>query len=165
MSDVISLEKYAELCAMMAETGRDEAKETNIAQQNGVSYESWNNSKIHYTALMSDPKDMGKTAMAFMPLYQAAQEKLRGGGPPGTLEDYAKVHFEMAYHKDPDNPEKKIDFMTVLERNGFTHPKWLEMESYWTPRVASDTDLKFNATLAAEFRRLMQDLSDHYFKN
>lgn len=164
MSEVISLEEYAELCAMMAETGGDEAKEIEIAQKKGVDSESWKNSKTHYTALMSDPKDMGKTAMAFMPLYQAAQEKLRGGGPPGSLEDYTKVHFEMAYHKDPDNPEKKIDFMVVLERNGFTHSQWLEMESYWTPRVGSDTDPKFNPEQAQKFRILMQQYSDNFFK-
>ncbi|MGC9367784.1 MAG: hypothetical protein ACP5FK_12185 [bacterium] len=164
MSDMISLEKYAELCAMMAETGGDEEKELEITQQHGVDNKSWKYSKKHYTSLMSDPKDMGKTAMAFMPLYQAAQEKLRGGGTPGSLEDYTKVHFEMAFHKDPNNPEKQIDFMVVLERNGFTHSKWLEMESYWTPRVASDTDPKFNTEQAKKFRGLMQEYSDNFFK-
>jgi hypothetical protein len=157
VSDVnVSLEVYAELCALMAETGGDIAKENEIAATKGVSPEDWATAKEYYTAKMSDPADMGKTAMAFMPLYQEAQARMRGGEAPGSLEIYTKVHAEMAYRKDPANPEEKIDFMIVLEENGFTHSKWLEMESYWTPRVASDTDPKFDPELAMKFRELMQ---------
>ena len=58
--------------------------------------------------------------------------------------------------KDPNDPSKKIDFMVVLQQHGFTHAKWLEMESYWTPRVASDQDPKFNPQQAQRFRELMQ---------
>ncbi len=160
MSDLIPLEKYAELCAAMAETAGDESKEIEIASASDVSEEEWKTAKTDYTARMSDPKDMGKTALAFMPLYQAAQEKLRGGGAPGSLEDYTVVHAEMAYLKDPDDNEKKIDFMIVLEKHGFSHSKWLEMESYWTPRVATPEDPKFNAEEAVKFRELMQNEVD-----
>lgn len=156
MSDLIPLEKYAELCSAMTETAGDELKEIEIASTNGVSEEEWKAAKTDYTAKMSDPKDMGKTALAFMPLYQAAQEKLRGGGPPGSLEDYTKVHAEMAYMKDPNDSDKQIDFMIVLENHGFSHSKWLEMEGYWTPRVATPENPKFNAEDATKFRELMQ---------
>lgn len=157
MPDVsVSLEQYAELCARMAETGGDVARENEIAAGFGISPEDWDAAKKHYTARMSDPSDMGRTAMAFMPLYQEAQARLRGGEAPGTLEQYSKVHAEMAFRKDPEDPSRKIDFMIVLEENGFTHPKWLEMEGYWTPRVASDTDPKFDPEQAAKFRELVQ---------
>jgi len=162
MSDLISLEKYADLCAAMAETAGDVSKEIEIALANSVSEEDWKTAKTSYTAKMSDPKDMGKTALAFMPLYQAAQEKLRGGG---TLEDYTKVHAEMAYIKDPNDSNKKIDFMIVLENNGYSHSKWLEMENYWTPRVATPENPKFNAEDAARFRELMQKEVDKIFGN
>ncbi len=156
----MSLEKYAELCALMSETGGDPGKEEEIALSNGVSSIEWDKAKKDYTALMSDPKDMGKTAMAFMPLYQAALEKKRGGGPPGSLEDYSVIHAEMAYLKDPDNPEKKIDFMIVLNNHGYSHSKWLEMESYWTPRVSDPESSLFDGELSKKFSEIVQREGD-----
>lgn len=152
----VSLEKYADLCAMMADTAGNEALELEIAAGAGVGADDWRAAKEHYTAKMQDPTDMGKTALAFMPLYQAAQARLRGVAPPGSLEMYTKVHAEMAYVEDPDDPSKKIDHMKVIAENGFTYPEWLEMEGYWTPRVASDTDPKFDPVQALKFRELMQ---------
>jgi hypothetical protein len=157
MSDVnVTLEQYADLCARMADTGGDVSRENEIAAAQGIGAEDWAAAKSYYTAKMQDPSDMGKTAMAFMPLFQEAQSRLRGGEAPGTLEQYTKVHAEMAYRKDPNDPGKKIDHMIVIAENGFTHPKWLEMESYWTPRVGSDTDPKFDPELAMKFRELLQ---------
>ena len=161
MPDVnVSIEQYADLCARMADMGGDISKENEIALAQNVSAEDWSTAKVYYTAKMQDPADMGKTAMAFMPLFQDAQARLRGGEAPGTLEVYTKVHAEMALRKDPNDPGKKIDFMIVLEENGFTHPQWLEMESYWTPRVATDTNPKFNSEQAMKFRELMQKEAD-----
>lgn len=161
MGDVkVSLEQYAGLCARMAETGGDTGKEYSIAGSEGVSVEDWERAKEFYTARMQDPADMGKTAMAFMPLYQAAQAKMRGGGEPGTLEMYTKVHAEMALRKDPSDPAKKLDHMIVIAENGFTHAKWLEMEGYWTPRVGSDQFPEYDPALALKFRELFQQESD-----
>jgi hypothetical protein len=157
---MITIEQYAELCALMTETAGDESKEFAIAEANGVSIAEWKEAKVFYTAKMSDPSDMGKTAMAFMPLYQAALDKKRGGGEPCTLEVYSKVHAGMAFRKDPLDNTKKINYLIVLAENGFTHQSWLECESYWTPRVVSDTDPKFDAVAAMKFRELIQKESD-----
>jgi hypothetical protein len=161
MGDIaVSLEVYAELCALMAETGGDIEKENSIAASKGVGPGDWKAAKDYYTAKMQDPADMGKTAMAFMPLYQAAQASMRGGGEPGSLEVYTKVHAEMALRKDPADPTKKIDHMTVIAENGFTHAQWLEMEGYWTPRVGSDEFPEFDRELAQKFAELYQKESD-----
>jgi hypothetical protein len=156
----VSLEKYAELCALMADTGGDVEKENSIALAEGLNPEDWKEAKEYFTAKMQDPADMGKTAMAFMPLFQAAQAGIRGGGEPGSLEQYTKVHAEMALRKDPDDPSRKIDHMVVIEENGFTHAKWLEMEGYWTPRVGSDEFPEFDPVLAAKFSELFQKEAD-----
>jgi len=137
----VTLQKYAELCALMADTGTDVAKQEAIAEANGVSKADWNAAKDGFTKKMMDPADMGKTAMAFMPLMQEAQAKARGGAEPCTLETYSKVHAAMAFRKDPSDPTKKIDHMVVLQEFGFTQPKWLECENYWTPIVAFDAKL------------------------
>lgn len=160
---MISLEKYAELAALMADTAGDENKEFAIAAEHGVSAEDWTTSKAGWTAKMSDPTDMGKTAMAFMPLYQAAQSKARGGAEPCSLETYAKIHAEMAFRKDPLG--NKIHYMLVLAEHGMPQPLWLECEGYWTPRAGADTILgqpnpQFDPALAQRFRALMQAEGD-----
>jgi hypothetical protein len=158
---MIPLEQYAELCALMADTGGDVAREHAIAAQHGVDAATWDASKAGYTARMSDPADMGRTAMAFMPLYQEAQARARGGAEPCTLEVYSRVHAEMAFRKGPDG--QKVDYNLVLAEHGYTHQSWLECEGYWTPRVVSDADPKFDAGAAARFRTLMQAESDRIF--
>lgn len=150
----------------MADTGGDENKEFAIANAQGVSNGDWKEAKTHYTAKMSDPSDMGKTAMAFMPLYQAAQARARGGKEPCTLEKYTQIHAEMAFRKDPLG--NQIHYMLVLAEHGFSHPQWLECEGYWTPIVGAPEILgqpnpKFNPELNHKFKVLMQQESDRIF--
>ncbi len=156
----VSLEKYAELCAHMADTGGDESKEIAIAHAHGVSAEDWRLAKAGWTKKMSDPSDMGKTAIAFMPLYQAAQAGLRGGAEPGSLKDYARIHAQMSFRKDPSDPAKKIDFNIILQENGYTYQRWLEMETYWTPVVGAPGLPRFDLTKSQEFQRLVQEESN-----
>ena len=156
---MITIEKYAELCVLMSDTGGDESKEFAIAAEHAVSADEWTASKAGFTAKMSDPADMGKTAMAFMPLYQAALDKRRGG-EPCTLEVFAKVHAEMSLGKDPTDSSKKIDYNIVLAENGFTHQTWIECESYWTPRVGSPDEAKWDAAQGQKYRELTQSESD-----
>lgn len=160
---MISLEQYAELCVAMSDTAGDESKEFAIAEANGVSAATWKEAKTSFTSKMSDPADMGKTALAFMPLYQAALDKKRGGGEPCTLELYTKIHAEMAYRKDHNDSSKQIDYNIVLAENGYTHQAWLECESYWTPRVGSPDQPKWDPVLGQKFRELMQKESDRIF--
>ncbi|MBL9013710.1 MAG: hypothetical protein JNL83_06020 [Myxococcales bacterium] len=147
----------------MADTAGDPNKENAIAAQHGVSPEQWAASKAGWTARMSDPNDMGRTAMAFMPLYQAAQAKARGGREPCTLEFYTKVHAEMAFLKDPMG--NKMNHHLVLAQNGTHHQAWLECEGYWTPIVGAPTILgqpnpKFDPAQSQRFAQLMQAESD-----
>ena len=160
---MIPIEQYAELCALMADTGGDVAKENAITAAHGVSPEVWAASKAAWTARMSDPNDMGRTALAFMPLYQAAQARARGGQAPCTLEFYAKVHAEMAVRKDANG--NKLNHHIVLAEHGTHHQAWLECEGYWTPIVGAPEILgqpnpKFDQAQSQRFAQLMQQESD-----
>jgi hypothetical protein len=160
---MIPLEQYAILCALMADTGGDVARENEIAARAGVSPEAWEQAKAGYTAQMSDPNDMGRTAMAFMPVYQAAQAFQRGGAEPCTLEFFAKVHAEMAYLTDPGGD--RMNHQLVLAQNGTSHQAWLECEGYWTPIVGAPEILgqpnpKFDPSKHQEFAALMQREAD-----
>jgi hypothetical protein len=160
---MISLEQYAELCALMADTAGDVTRELAIAAQQGVTGAQWTEAKSFYTAKMCDPADLGRTAMAFMPLYSAAQGRARGGAAPCTLELYTRVHAEMAYRRDPLG--NKIDYRLVLAEHGFEHQRWLACESYWTPRVATvpGSEAKLDVADAARFRALLQHETDRIF--
>jgi hypothetical protein len=155
---MISVETYAELCALMGDTGGDVSKEDAIAAAQGVSAADWAAAKPHYTAKMSDPADMGKTALAFMPLYQAAQARMRGGGAPCTVDLFAKVHAEMANRKGADG--KKIDYNIVLAEHGYTHQKWLACEVYWTPRVGDYKAATYVPAEGQEFNAAVQKYAD-----
>ena len=157
---MITIEKYAELCALMKDTAGDVTNEAAIAALHVVSLDEWIEAKTGFTAKMSDPTDMGKTAMAFMPLYQAALDKMAGGKEPCTLELFAKIVAENGLRKDPNDPTKKIDYNVVLAEHGISHASWLEYNSYWSPRVASETDPKFDMELHKKFAALNQQESD-----
>lgn len=154
----VSLEKYADLCVLMANTAGDVNKENEVAEQNGVSAADWAAAKAGFLAKMSDPADMGKTALAFMPLYQAAQAKGRGGAEPCSLETYALIHTHMAFRKDADG--NKIDYNIVLGEHGFTHQSWLECEGYWTPRIADPTNANFSMEAHQKFAAIAQSEGD-----
>lgn len=160
MSDLsfggVSLEQYARLCAAMAETGGDEAKEFAIAAQEGVGPDAWRQAKAGFTAKMQDPADMGRTAMAFMPLYQAAQAAARGGAEPASLQVYTEICAAYAYEQDPQGNQVPPEL--IYQRHGISAAKWNEITSYWTPKVNDPAD-----PAAGEFRRLMQIESDHIF--
>lgn len=160
---MIPLEQYAILCALMADTGGDVGKENEIAARAGVSPDAWAASKAHYTRQMVDPNDMGRTASAFMPIYQAAQAFQRGGKEPCTLEFYTKVHAEMALLRDPMG--NKLDHNLVLMQNGTHHQAWIECEGYWTPIVGAPEILgqpnpKFDPVKSQQFAALMQAEAD-----
>ena len=53
----VTLEKYAILCALMADTGGDIQKENDIALAKGVSPGDWKDAKEYFTAKMQDPAD------------------------------------------------------------------------------------------------------------
>ena len=44
-----------------------------VLRREAISAADWDAAKKHYTAKMSDPNDMGRTAMAFMPLRVGVQ--------------------------------------------------------------------------------------------
>lgn len=162
----VGLEQYAKLCALMANTKpEDTDKHAEIAAANGVSKENWEEAKEGWTKMMSDPAHAMAIQQIFMPTYQKALEEASGGEEPCPLDLYAKMKAAMAYEKDPDNPDQKIPFEKVIEREGFDVSKWGTVESYWMPRVNKDEhgrlqEGKFDEEQAKEFRVLMQKYAD-----
>ena len=154
----VSLEQYAELAALMAETGSDKGKCAEIAEANGISRTDWEAAQIGWTARMSDATLMGKVALAFMPLYQAAMDRKRNGQVPMSLEDFARISADAAFRKDPVDLSKQINLEIILVENDITRAQWLECNTYWSPRVNDPND-----PASSKFRELMQQNSDRIF--
>jgi hypothetical protein len=150
----ITLEKYADLVVMMSDCGEDDEACYNIAEAEGFSRADWDAAKSGWSGKMADPTDMGKTAMAFMPLYQSALAKKNADKEPCSLEEYARIHSDMSFRKDPDDPSKKINFEIILKENGLTTTKWGEWNSYWTPKVSTPGEIH------QKFAALIQEHSD-----
>lgn len=164
----VSLEQYAKLAALMVNTQPEETdKHAEIAAANGVANESWEEAKKGWTEIMSNPEHAMAAQQVFMPTYQKALEEATGGAEPCSLEDYSRIKSAMVHEKDPDNPEQKIDFQKVLDREKFTVTQWGAVESYWNSRVNKDEhgrlqEGKFDEAAATKFRELMQKHADEY---
>jgi hypothetical protein len=137
----ISLEKYANLVVKMSDCGEDEEACNKIAESEGHSRDDWKAAKDGWSKKMSDPSDMGKTAMAFMPFYQAALANKNADKEPISLEEYTRIHSDMAFRKDPNDSSKKINYEDVLKENNITVTKWGEFNSFWTPKVSEPGEL------------------------
>ena len=134
----VSIEKYAELCARMADTDNDEFPRDRHRRSLWRPADDWLAAKAGWTARMCDPGDLGKTAMAFMPLYRDAQEALRGGGEPCSLEEYSRlygiVHFSGA------DASQRDAVTAIVEREGHSYPKWIEYNAYWGEVVGEEEE-------------------------
>lgn len=70
---MITLEQYAAIyLSMIAATGNPQ-QEQQICAENGITIPQWQEAHAYYTAKMSDPSDMGKTAMAFSAAMTSAK--------------------------------------------------------------------------------------------
>ena len=74
----ISLERYADLGAAIADANDDQAKIAEIIKAEGVALDDWNAAKNGWTARMQDMSLMGRVATAFIP--GGAREEARRQG-------------------------------------------------------------------------------------
>src|SRR6266536_6609476 len=86
----ISLEAYAQLCALMKDTGTDTDRQAAIAAEHGHAREAWQAAQEGWTERMSNPATAGTVATAFMPLYQSALARL-GPAKTATFEEYVRM--------------------------------------------------------------------------
>jgi hypothetical protein len=86
----ISLERYAELSALVSDAGTDADAQAKIVEGAGVSRADWEAAKSGWTARMQDMSNMGRIATLYMQLYQAA---LANKGPVArvSFEDYVAM--------------------------------------------------------------------------
>jgi hypothetical protein len=157
----ITLERYAELAAKMANCGGDLEVCAQIAADNGVDRATWEAAMNGWNARMADPSNAGQVALAYMPLYQAALAQF--GGPPATatLEEYIEMSSMINSEIRNEFRPERTDFDAMYAKFGIDAPKWSQISTYWVDALIKDPQLakQYNdacvariAVLDAEFK-------------
>ncbi len=121
----ISLERYAELGAQIADFHDNAQKVAEVMQRENVPPADWEAAKTGWTARMQDMSLMGRVAMAYMPLYQAALAKKNGGRASATYEDYVAVSAAI----------KVFGFEAAMNACGVTMAQWTEIAGHWNQEM------------------------------
>jgi hypothetical protein len=122
----ISLERYAELAADVAET-QDPAKQAEIVGQKGVGPGDWEAAKAGWTARMKDMSLMGQVASRFMPLYQAALAR-KSPTPQIGYEDYVAIC----------GCPPVMGIEATLAHYRLTMTQWTQIAGHWNGIIATD---------------------------
>ena len=118
----ISLERYADLGAAVADVHDDAAKVRAIVEAEGVSATDFEAAKAGWTARMQDMALMGRVAMAYMPLYQAALAKRKGGRAQASYESFVAVSAAI----------KVFGYEVALKACKVSSSDWTEISGHWT---------------------------------
>ncbi|MBX3129463.1 MAG: hypothetical protein KF718_22280 [Polyangiaceae bacterium] len=124
----ISLERYAELGAALDGLDKDRKATADVLAQEGVSAQDYEAAKAGWTARMQDMSLMGRVATAFMPLYQAALAKKKGGAARVSYEEFVHVSALI----------KIYSFEGAMHASGLSMGEWTEAAGYWTSQMSAN---------------------------
>jgi hypothetical protein len=129
----ISLERYAELGAIVADHVNDQAKVRELVVKEGVRAEDWDAAVAGWTARMQDMRLMGAVAMRYMPLYQAALQRRAASGqgraaPEATFDDYVAM----------SGAAKAMGIENMWRHYGIDSPMWTQIAMTWNQRIPTD---------------------------
>lgn len=120
----ISLERYADLGAAITDV-QGEAEQLRIVQAEGVSPQDFQSAKAGWTARMQDMALMGRVAMAYMPLYQAALAKRKGGAASASYEDFVGASAAI----------KVFGWEAAINACGLSQGDWTEVAGQWNNQM------------------------------
>jgi hypothetical protein len=124
----ISLERYAELGAALDGKDNDPKGTAEVLAAEGVSREDYEAAKQGWTARMQDMSLMGRVATAFMPLYQAALARRKGGAARISYEDFVHVSALI----------KIYSFEGAMHASGMSMSDWTEAAGHWTSTMGAN---------------------------
>jgi hypothetical protein len=120
----ISLERYADLCVAMKDTGGDADQCAAIAQQHGVSPADWVAAQQGWNARMADPALAGRVALAYMPIYQAALAK-SGPAATATYREYVSMMACLGV----------FGIEQMYARCAVDGVRWSQIATYWSNQL------------------------------
>jgi hypothetical protein len=123
----ISLERFAELGAEVADSVNDQEACARIVEANGVARGDWDVAYKGWIARMQDPALMGRVAMAYMPLYQAALAKKKGTVDV-SFDDFVALSGARAALGAP----------RFAAQYGLDDTTWTQIAGSWTAKIPTD---------------------------
>lgn len=117
----ITLERYAELGADVADHVNDKEACARIVEAQGISRQDWDAAVAGWTARMQDMSLMGRVATAYMPLYQAALARKKGTVDVSFDDFVALSAARKAYGPERANAHYGID-----------ETAWTQIAGAWT---------------------------------
>ena len=123
----VSLELYAKLGAEMSDCTGDSERCAQIAGARGVARPDWDAAVAGWTARMQDMSLMGRVAMAYMPLYQAALAR-RNGVVSASFEDFVAM----------SGAAKAMTVDGMLAVYGITMAQWTQIAGHWTQTMGHE---------------------------
>jgi hypothetical protein len=144
----ISLTRYAELCALMKDTGTDADRQAAIAAEHGHPREAWEAAQSGWTDRMSNPATAGTVAIAFMTLYQVALAKA-GPAKSATFEEYVRMSAMV---------QAGVPSQTMYAEFGITGAEWSQISTAWVDTLTHDPALgsTLGDAVAAERAKLQR---------
>ncbi len=141
----ISLERYAELGAEVADCGMDRDAQAKVVEALGVSRADWEAASAGWTARMQDLALMGQVATRYMPLYQAALAKKKGSVDV-SYEDWVALNAAV----------QAYGLQRALDTYGIDMAAWTMVASTWNGRMSQNMMAyqQFHPTAAAEAQKL-----------
>ncbi len=124
----ISLERYADLGAAVADLGNDRQRIAQVLQQERVNPADFEAATTGWTARMQDMALMGRIATAYMPLYQAALARRKGGAASASYEDFVAVSAAI----------KVFGFEAAMQASGVSQSDWTEVAAVWNETMSRD---------------------------
>lgn len=141
----ISLERYAELGAEVADHTHDPEAQARIVEGLGVSRADWEAAQKGWTARMQDMALMGQVATAFMPLYQAALAKKKGSVEV-AYDDWVALNAAV----------QAYGLERALATYGLDMAAWTQIAGAWNAKMGANMMQfqSFHPTVAAEAQRI-----------
>jgi hypothetical protein len=136
----ITLERYAELAAKMADCDGDLEVCAQIAEQNGVDRPTWQAAMDGWNARMNDQATAAEVALAYMPLYQHALSLYGGERATATYDEYLEM-IAMINTDLKEGDVRPVPFEPMYERFGINAPKWSQISTDWVEKLNADPGL------------------------
>jgi len=123
----ITLERFAELGAEVADSVNDPEACARIVESKGVPRGDWEAASRGWIARMQDPALMGRVAMAYMPLYQAALARKKGTVDV-SFDDYVALSGARAALGAP----------RFAAQYGLDDTTWTQIAGAWNVKIPTD---------------------------
>jgi|WetSurMetagenome_2_1015567.scaffolds.fasta_scaffold28179_2 hypothetical protein len=149
----VTLEKYAELIVKTINANEDDEAYKKIIEKEGIKLNDWKKAKREWDEKINDPNNNDRTVELFLPIYKAAIENQIISRGPCSLEEFTKIHCELTFKRENEDPLKPIEYEKVIKENGLTISKWELCNSYWIVRVGMPNYRKIFSEFVKKYSR------------